>query len=224
MAQFKKENSQQQQEYLIGPQRKQDVGRKTLVLDLDETLVHSQFKPVENADIILPVEIEGQICQIYILVRPGVSNFLKRMSKHFEMVVFTASLSKYAEPLCAQLDPEGFCSYHLFREHCTFYNNAFVKDLTRLGRAMTDVIIVDNSPIAFMFQPENAIPCISWYDDMADTELDRIATILEKMAYEEDVRKIVRKVIKNKTFDDRAEQIYLKSHKRDHSQKQRAVA
>jgi RNA polymerase II subunit A small phosphatase-like protein len=102
VAQFKKENSQQQQqEYLIGPQRKQDIGRKTLVLDLDETLVHSQFKPVENADIILPVEIEGQICQIYILVRPGVSSFLKRMSKHFEMVVFTASLSKYAEPLCA---------------------------------------------------------------------------------------------------------------------------
>jgi len=47
---------------LIGPQRKSDQGRKTLVLDLDETLVHSQFKPVENADIILPVEIEGQIC------------------------------------------------------------------------------------------------------------------------------------------------------------------
>ena len=46
-------------EWLIGPQRKGDVGRKTLVLDLDETLVHSQFKPVENADIILPVEIEG---------------------------------------------------------------------------------------------------------------------------------------------------------------------
>ena len=74
---------------------------------------------------------------------------------------------------------------------------------------MTDVIIVDNSPIAFMFQPENAIPCISWYDDMADTELDRIATILEKMAYEEDVRKIVRKVIKNNTFDDKAEALYL---------------
>lgn len=76
---------------------------------MDETLVHSQFKPVENADIVLPVEIEGQICQIYILVRPGVENFLKRMSKHYEMVVFTASLSKYAEPLCAQLDPDGFC-------------------------------------------------------------------------------------------------------------------
>lgn len=70
---------------------------------------------------------------------------------------------------------------------------------------MTDVIIVDNSPIAYMFQPENAIPCISWYDDMADTELDRIATLLEKLAYEEDVRKIIRKVIKNNAIDDRAE-------------------
>ena len=92
--------------------------------------------------------------------------------------------------------------------------------MTRLGRAMTDVIIVDNSPIAYMFQPENAVPCISWYDDMSDTELDRIATLLEKMAYEEDVRKIIKKVIKNNGFDSRAEQIYLQSQKRDHSHKQ----
>ena len=119
------------------------------------------------------------------------------MSKHYELVVFTASLSKYAEPLVAQLDPEGFCQYKLFREHCTFFNSAFVKDLTRLGRKMTDVIIVDNYPVAFMFQPENAIPCISWYDDMSDTELDKIATILEKLAYEDDVRKHIRKIIKN---------------------------
>ncbi len=61
---------------------------------------------------------------------------------------------------------------------------------------MTDVIIVDNSPIAFLFQPENAIPCISWYDDMKDTELDRIATILEKLAYEDDVRRIIKSMKK----------------------------
>ena len=189
------------------------------MLDLDETLVHSQFKPVEGADIVLPVEIEGQIWEIYILVRPGVSEFLHRMAKHYELVVFTASLSKYAEPLVAQLDPDGFCSYKLFREHCTQFNNAFVKDLTRLGRPMTDVIIVDNSPIAYLWQPENAIPCTSWYDDMSDTELDRIATILERLAYEDDVRRIIRKIIKNNQIDDRAEQIYLKSHKRDHSQR-----
>lgn len=70
---------------------------------------------------------------------------------------------------------------------------------------MTDVIIVDNSPIAFMFQPENAIPCTSWYDDMSDTELDKIATILERLAYEPDVRKIIRKIIKDNMIDDAAE-------------------
>lgn len=84
---------------------------------------------------------------------------------------------------------------------------------------MTDVIIVDNSPIAYLWQPENAIPCTSWYDDMSDTELDKIATLLEKLAYEDDVRRVIRKIIKNNKIDDRAEQLYLQSHKRDHSQK-----
>jgi carboxy-terminal domain RNA polymerase II polypeptide A small phosphatase len=121
------------------------------VLDLDETLVHSSFKTVENPDITLPVEIENQICMIYVLVRPFVAQFLKRMHKHYELVVFTASLSKYAEPLMQVLDPEGMCVYKLFREHCTYYNNTFVKDLTRLGRNMKDVIIVDNSPVAYLF-------------------------------------------------------------------------
>jgi RNA polymerase II subunit A small phosphatase-like protein len=72
---------------------------KTLVLDLDETLVHSSFKFVEGADITLPIEIDGQVCMIYVLVRPHVVEFLQRMHKHFELVIFTASLSKYAEPL-----------------------------------------------------------------------------------------------------------------------------
>jgi len=63
------------------------------------------------------------------------------------------------------LDPQHLCSYKLFREHCTFYNNAYVKDLSRLGRPLKDTIIVDNSPVAYLFQPENAMPIPSWYDD-----------------------------------------------------------
>lgn len=106
------------------------------------------------------------------------------MHNHFELVIFTASLSKYAEPLMAHLDPTKMCSYLLFREHCTFYNNAFVKDLTRLGRRMEDIVIVDNSPVAYLFQPENAIPAVSWYDDPSDTELSRIAFLCERMKQE----------------------------------------
>lgn len=127
------------------------------------------------------------------------------MFKLYELVIYTASLSKYADPLVDMLDPEGLCSYKLFREHCTFVNNAFVKDLTRLGRPMKDVIIVDNSPIAYMFQPENALPILSWYDNPEDRELHRLGNILERLAYEDDVRKVLRPLIVNNEVDPKAE-------------------
>lgn len=142
------------------------------------------------------------------------------MARHFELIVFTASLSKYAEPLMLQLDPHQLCSEKLFREHCTFYNNIHVKDLTRLGRNMKDVIIVDNSPAAYLFQPENAIPILSWYDDPHDTELLRLTHILERLAYEDDVRKVIRALVTNNKIDPKQEQIYLSmptKHKRDQS-------
>lgn len=101
-----------------------------MVLDLDETLVHSSFKPPEQSDIVLPVEIEGKTCYVYVLVRPGAISFLEELAEHFELVIYTASLSKYAEPLMQILDQGQCCDYHLFREHCTFYNGIFVKDMT----------------------------------------------------------------------------------------------
>lgn len=158
------------------------------MLDLDETLVHSSFKPIENADIVLPVEIEGKICYVYVLKRPFCEQFIARMSLHYEVVMFTASLSKYADPLYSKLDHGKVSSALLFREHCTFHNGLFVKDMSRLGRNLEDVIIIDNSPTSFMFQPENALPSISWYDDKSDRELFEFMPILEKLAYVNDVR------------------------------------
>ena len=70
---------------------------------------------------------------------------------------------------------------------------------------MTDVIIVDNSPVAYLFQPENAMPAVNWYDDPTGTELARIATLLERMAYEDDIRKVIRSIIVNNKIDVRQE-------------------
>ena len=95
-------------EIVIGPQRASDKGKKTLALDLDETLVHSSFQPVEGADLVLPVEIDGQCCEVYVLKRPGVDDFLKRLHKHYELIIYTASLSKYADPLLNWLDPRNY--------------------------------------------------------------------------------------------------------------------
>ena len=92
---------------LLRPQKDEVKGKKTLVLDLDETLVHSSFKPPAKVDIILPVDIEGRVCHVYVLVRPGCAKFLNEMAKYYELVIFTASLSKYADPLMDILDPNG---------------------------------------------------------------------------------------------------------------------
>nr|XP_005162203.1 carboxy-terminal domain RNA polymerase II polypeptide A small phosphatase 2 isoform X2 [Danio rerio] len=71
-----------------------DQGKICVVIDLDETLVHSSFKPISNADFIVPVEIEGTTHQVYVLKRPYVDEFLQRMGELFECVLFTASLAK----------------------------------------------------------------------------------------------------------------------------------
>lgn len=77
--------------------------------------------------------------------------FITRMSKSYEIVMFTASLSKYAEPLYSKLDKARITSTLLYREHCTFYNGIFVKDMAKLGRSLNDVIIIDNSPSSYLF-------------------------------------------------------------------------
>jgi RNA polymerase II subunit A small phosphatase-like protein len=125
--------------------------KKTLVLDLDETLVHSSFKVPQEECIVLPVEIDDKKFKVYVLVRPNAEKFLKIMQIYYEVIIYTASLSKYADPLMDILDSEKSVSARLFREHCTFYQGMYVKDLSELGRDLRDVIIVDNSPTAYLF-------------------------------------------------------------------------
>ena len=84
------------------------------------------------------------------------------------MVIFTASLSKYADPLMNLMDPSGICTMRLFREHCTYINGVYTKDMSKIGRDMKDAMILDNSPSAYMLQPECAVPIISWYDNPND--------------------------------------------------------
>ncbi len=109
--------------------------------------------------------------------------------------MFTASLSKYANPLYAKLDHAKVTATLLYREHCTFYNGLFVKDMAKLGRPLTDVIIIDNSPSSYLFQPENSLPCTSWYDDPNDRELNELVPILEKLAIVKDVRPYLTKLV-----------------------------
>lgn len=173
--------------YLLPAVRHQDMHKKCVVIDLDETLVHSSFKPVHNADFIVPVEIDGTIHQVYVLKRPHVDEFLQRVGELFECVLFTASLSKYADPVADLLDKWGTFRARLFRESCVFHRGNYVKDLSKLGRDLKHVLIVDNSPASYSFHPENAVPVVSWFDDFSDIELLELIPLLEKLNEVDDV-------------------------------------
>uniref|UniRef100_A0A4W5K8L5 protein-serine/threonine phosphatase n=1 Tax=Hucho hucho TaxID=62062 RepID=A0A4W5K8L5_9TELE len=167
--------------------KSKDPGKICVVIDLDETLVHSSFKPLNNADFIIPVEIEGTVHQVYVLKRPHVDEYLRRMGELFECVLFTASLSKYADPVSDLLDKWGAFQHRLFRESCVFHRGNYVKDLSRLGRDLKKVIIVDNSPASYIFHSDNAVPVASWFDDMADTELLDLIPFFERLSKVDDV-------------------------------------
>jgi len=176
----------------MGPMAPEMKGRKTLVLDLDETLVHSSFRPVPGPDFIISIELDGVTHRVYVQKRPGVDHFLEEMGSKFEVVVFTASLDKYANPVLDILDPKGFVKVRLFREACVQHYGNYVKDLSLLGRRLEDTLIIDNSPFSYMFQPDNAIPITSWFNDKTDRELyDLVPFLLEQIVPCEDVAQVI---------------------------------
>ncbi|XP_035219933.1 carboxy-terminal domain RNA polymerase II polypeptide A small phosphatase 1-like [Stegodyphus dumicola] len=181
-----------QGKHLLPQVKHQDAHKLCLVIDLDETLVHSSFKPISNADFIVPVEIDGVIHQVYVLKRPYVDEFLQKMGEMYECVLFTASLAKYADPVADLLDKWGVFRSRLFRESCVFYRGNYVKDLGRLGRDLHKVIIVDNSPASYIFHPDNAVPVNSWFDDMSDTELRDLIPFFEQLSEIDDVYSVLR--------------------------------
>ena len=104
-----------------------ELRKYTLVLDLDETLVH--FNPQRR---------------LY-HVRPGCFQFLEELSKHYEIVVFTAATCASADFILDRLDTKcQYISHRLYRHHTTLKKNTMIKDLARLGRPLSKTLIIDN--------------------------------------------------------------------------------
>ena len=135
-------NRHDKQNWLLPSVPPQLQGRKCLVLDLDETLVHSSFKILNQADFTIPVEIEGQFHNVYVIKRPGVDQFMKRVGELYEVVVFTASVSKYGDPLLDQLDIHKVVHHRLFRESCYNHQGNYVK--VSLIPCEVDLVLISN--------------------------------------------------------------------------------
>jgi len=189
---------------LLPPQSTCLVGRPTLVLDLDETLIHStpyllsacypHTRVGGNKAGVVPTDFTFRIGRTlyHVAKRPGLDEFLEKASKWYELVVFSASSRAYVDAVLDGIDPTRQYVPNeraLCRMHCTEYAGGFlIKDLGLLGRDLRKTIIVDNSVVSFAMQPENAILVSSWVSRSRDRELASVLQMADQARKLKDVR------------------------------------
>ena len=157
--------------------------RFTLVLDLDETLVHfvQGEEPPELPHMYIYLENDFRPCG-YVNVRPHVGEVLSLIAQweQCEVVVFTAGTQDYADAILNIMDPGQTVIHHrLYRQHCVQSGQAFFKDLCALGRPMDRVVLVDNSPVSLAMNPCNGIPIKAWRKDPHDREMWHLFELLQ---------------------------------------------
>eukprot|EP00826_Nyctotherus_ovalis_P065400 TRINITY_DN9614_c0_g1_i17.p2 TRINITY_DN9614_c0_g1~~TRINITY_DN9614_c0_g1_i17.p2 ORF type:complete len:134 (-),score=22.99 TRINITY_DN9614_c0_g1_i17:156-557(-) len=103
------------------------------------------------------------------------------MARWYELVIFTAGTKDYADYALGFVDPGGKIAHRLYREHVVQKGTSFVKDISRLGRDLKRVIIIDNIVENFQLQSENGIFIKSWEDDENDTSLVELMPILREI-------------------------------------------
>ena len=173
--------------------------KKTLILDLDETLIHSDIdflSKTKNYDVELEIfdDIENQNVPLPLFLRPGLFEFLEYASKNFELVVYTASQKIYADTIINYIEKnKKYFSMRLYHNSCIFIEpGLFIKDLRIFlpYRKMENIILVDNSLFAFCNQLNNGILITSFFEDKKDNILQNLEGYLEMIKNVNDVREI----------------------------------
>ena len=172
-------------------------GRKTLILDLDETLVHSSTKKgfPNKKNIILNLKIKNIKYKIFVIIRPFFEKFLYEMSHCYDLYIFTASISNYAKPLIEIIDKNKVIIQVLTRDNCLKVKGVPLKDLSIFNKDLKDIIIIDNNPVSYALHKNNGIPILTWIDNPNDNELLKLIPILKYMSKVKDVRPIINKIL-----------------------------
>ncbi|KAL2920375.1 Nuclear envelope morphology protein 1 [Polyrhizophydium stewartii] len=186
--------------------------KKTLVLDLDETLIHSTSRGSRRYDFMVEVLIDKHVCLYYVYKRPHVDLFLRKAAEWFKIVIFTASMPEYADPVIDWLDGNRtIVSKRYFRQSCTARNGTFVKNLEIVESDLSQVCLIDNAPFSYGrrraaaemvemaetvgltggVQADNGIPIDTWIDDPHDEALLDLLPFLDALRFAEDVRSVL---------------------------------
>jgi CTD nuclear envelope phosphatase 1 len=181
-----------------------------LVLDIDETLVHSELIVEQNvprpdkAHISYDRKLEfpnpnGTFDVYGIRYRPFLMEFLHRMSKLYDLALYTASAQDYGNAVANELDPAGTLFVaRLFRENCLHVNGVNVKSMKNFEGS--DVYLVDNLIYSFPFDLDKGIPICPFVDDTMDVELKDLAEILENLPSFDSLHSLVNELLGLKDF------------------------
>lgn len=172
-----------------------ELPKKTLVLDMDETLIHSSIFPPKKT-------VEGFKSgepPFYVHKRPGLDEFLKKASERFDVFIFTFAERSYAEPILDVVCPFIDKEHRFYRDQCKVEKGAIMKDLEIFGRPKTDVILVDDNKDNMKFFPKNTILVPGWrgspYDDVLVSD---VIPTLEMCSTAKDVRPIIAQFVKRR--------------------------
>ncbi|CAD8067152.1 unnamed protein product [Paramecium sonneborni] len=163
---------------------------KLLILDLDETLIHS-CSSRDSPQVTIQLQDDEDKVDLCFNIRPFCQEFLKEMSNYYNIYLFTASSELYANAIVNHLDPKRqYINDILCRNNCFETKNGFfIKDLRIItNRPLKDIVIVDNLPHSFGLQLENGIPILEYLFNPKDEELKYLQKYLIQLSKEDDVR------------------------------------
>ncbi|KAK4510589.1 uncharacterized protein ATC70_005020 [Mucor velutinosus] len=188
---------------------KKDDYKPTLVLDLDETLLHTYRDTINNGEVDYVVYAkDGYSCLLAGRLRPGVIDFLTWAASSFEVVVWTAGREDYARMARDCLDPENKLITHMLtRNSCIRMRSAstkevlYIKDLCALGRDLSKTFLVDNTPHAASLNLSNLIPIEAYVGGKSDTELVELRRFLESNLVRLTDRKDDMRIILHRQFN-----------------------
>lgn len=177
---------------------------KTLVLDLDETLVHCDEDLSRPHDLKIPIKFTGgEVVQCGVTIRPFAKKFLELMNKHYEIVIFTASHACYANIILNLLDPKNqYITYRMFRDSCIETEEGiFIKDLRVFAnRSLDELVLVDNAFYSFGFQLDNGVPIVPFFRDKEDVELQELHDFLVTVKNEKSIKNSIRTYFRNDLY------------------------